>query len=84
MQHNIFLQAFLSPLDGIIDAVSDAINAQRAVPSPDSRFGIQDSDGDALNTGRLLLAALRDRIGSCWCLRRHLKHSEEHAWYTFE
>ena len=57
--HNILLQAFLSPLDGIIDAVSDAINARRSVPPPDSRFGIQDSDGDPLNTGRLLSAALR-------------------------
>ena len=52
--------AFLSPLDGIADAVADAINARMQTPSPmpaipatdDSEllFGIRDSEGEPLNS----------------------------------
>jgi hypothetical protein len=83
-QHNVLLQAFLSPLDGIVDAVGDAINSQRSIPSPDSGFGIQDSDGDPLNAGQLFSAALPMCVSVVGALDGIFKRSEEHARYTFQ
>ena len=55
-------KAFQSPLDGIIDAVADAINARIQTPAqmpatddPGVRFGIQDSVGEALNSACMIV-----------------------------
>ena len=43
-------KAFQSPLDGIVDAVADAINAGMLMPEPHIPFGIRDSEGEPLSS----------------------------------
>jgi hypothetical protein len=51
-------KAFQSPLDGIVDAVADAINARTSIPAPNSEmFGIWDREGEPLNTACAALCA---------------------------